>query len=311
MKKLLVIVGIFALLFAYGCPKSKSEQVESGQKAGAGGSGGRTVLAKVGDFEITDEYIDKVLESLPENLRSQYLTPEGKRILVDSLVDMEVFYLEAKSKGLDRDPQVAFKIDFAKKQLISGEYVEREMKNIAEPTDADAEKYYKDNKEMFKRPAQARVKHILVNTREDAEKIKEELEKGADFAKLASEKSRDGSRVRGGELGWLEKGQTIEQFDQAIFSIPLDKPTVVETRAGFHVVQVLERRGEGYRDLAEVKDEILSILRHQIGQKQFQELASSLRKKYNARVFQEAFIEQEFEQQFEKPLSQQLEKQEQ
>ena len=305
MKKLGLLLLIFVVALAFGCQKGEqaqgataSETKEVAKAASdqpsetAAKSEGKKVLAKVGDFEITDEYVDKVIASLPEAFRSQYLMPGGKKRLVEYLVDMEALYQEAKNKGLDKDPDVAFKLKFAGKQLLSAEFLQKQLEAISEPTEAEIEKFYEDNKDMFKRPEQARVRHILVGSREEAEKIKKELEGGADFAKLASEKSRDVSRVRGGELGWIGKGQTTPAFDQAIFTAPLNKPTIVETQFGFHVIEILDRRAEGYRDLAEVKDEIVNNLTGMKNQEKYKELVDSLRKKYNAEIFEDAFAEQ-------------------
>jgi len=299
MKKSGVLILLLSLFLAFGCPKGEQAQkaVESKAKPGseesAEGTAGNKVLAKVGDFAITEEYVDKVIESLPEAFRAQYLLPGGKQNLVEYLVDMEALYQEAKSKKLDEDPGVAFKVEFAKKQLISAELLESELKAIPEPTDSEIESYYNENKDMFKRPEQARVRHILVTSNEEAKKVKSELEGGADFAQLAGEKSQDVSRVRGGELGWLDRGQTVQEFEQVIFTVPLNKPEIVQTQFGFHVLEVLERRDEGYRDLAEVRDEIINTLSGSKGQQKYKDLLQSLREKYGAQVFEEAFGAQE------------------
>lgn len=290
MKKLCVLILMVALFVAFGCLKGKEGQQPAKSEAGA--PAGKGVLAKVGDYEITEDYVNKVIEALPEAFRSQYLTSDGKKMLVETIVDMEVFYREAEAQKVEKNPLVAFKLDLARKQLVSAEYVDRELKNIAEPTEQEIEKYYNENKDMFKRPAQARVRHILVSSRADAEKIKKDILGGADFGKLAQDNSRDPSKVKGGELGWLDKGQTVQQFDEAIFSLPLNKPEIVETQFGFHVVDVMERRDEGYRDLAEVKDEIANMLKRDMSQRKYQELTQSLRTKYNAQIFGEKPAEQ-------------------
>jgi len=298
MRKLSVLFAML-LLLSLGCSKGEQAQVSGETEAEPQAdqteakAEGTKVLAKVGDFEITSDYVDKVIESLPETFRTQYLLPGGKQRLVEYLVDMEALYQEAKKEGLDSDPAVAFKVEFATKQLVSAELLDRELKAVSEPSDSEIEDYYNQNKEMFKRPEQAKVRHILVKSEEEAKKIKSQLEGGADFAELAKEKSQDVSRVRGGELGWLDKGRTVPEFDQVIFSIPLHKPEIVKTQFGFHVVEVMDRKEEGYRDLSEVRDKISNILSNSKSQQRYQDLVQSLRTKYNAQIFDEAFGEQQ------------------
>jgi peptidyl-prolyl cis-trans isomerase C len=92
---------------------------------------------------------------------------------------------------------------------------------------------------------QAHAAHILVETEDDAKKVLDRLAKGEQFEALAKELSKDpGSAPNGGDLGWLQKGQTVPEFDKAIFEDL--KPgettkTAVKTQFGFHIIKLLER----------------------------------------------------------------------
>jgi parvulin-like peptidyl-prolyl isomerase len=91
---------------------------------------------------------------------------------------------------------------------------------------------------------QVHAAHILVQTAEEAQKVLDRLAKGEEFAALAKELSKDpGSAANGGDLGWMPEGQTVPEFDQAIFKDL--KPgettkTAVQTQFGFHIIKVLE-----------------------------------------------------------------------
>jgi peptidyl-prolyl cis-trans isomerase C len=91
---------------------------------------------------------------------------------------------------------------------------------------------------------QVHAAHILVETEDDAKKVLDRLAKGEEFEALAKELSKDpGSAANGGDLGWLQKGQTVPEFDKAIFEEL--KPgettkTPVKTQFGFHLIKVLE-----------------------------------------------------------------------
>ena len=90
---------------------------------------------------------------------------------------------------------------------------------------------------------EAHARHILVETREEAETILKQLGEGGDFAAIAAELSTDTSnKDDGGDLGWFARGRMVEAFDQVAFESPIGlHPEPVETEFGFHVIDVLGR----------------------------------------------------------------------
>ncbi|NQZ12065.1 MAG: peptidylprolyl isomerase [Algicola sp.] len=84
--------------------------------------------------------------------------------------------------------------------------------------------------------------HILVKTREEAEKLKAQLDKGADFAKLAKKHSMCPSGKKGGDLGEFKPGQMVKAFDNVVFKKPLlEVHGPVKTQFGFHLIKTLYR----------------------------------------------------------------------
>jgi parvulin-like peptidyl-prolyl isomerase len=90
---------------------------------------------------------------------------------------------------------------------------------------------------------QIHARHILLETRAEAETLLRRLEEGEDFATLAEELSQDpGSAQQGGDLGWVPQGQMVPEFDEAAFSLsPGELSDVVESSFGFHIILVEER----------------------------------------------------------------------
>jgi peptidyl-prolyl cis-trans isomerase D len=124
---------------------------------------------------------------------------------------------------------------------------------IAMPTDAQLRKDYSANLDQFRTPERVNARHILIKSdksndaamKAKAEGILKQIQTGGDFAKLAKENSQDnapgGSAEKGGELGWLSKGQTLPEFEKAAFSLqPGQTSGLVKTEIGYHIIQVAQ-----------------------------------------------------------------------
>ena len=151
------------------------------------------------------------------------------------------------------------------------------------PKEEEIRKQYDAQKESYKRPESAHILHILikvdpkatpaeqVQAQMKAEGLVKQLRAGADFAKLARENSQDpSSSGNGGDMGWVEQGMTVEPFDQAAFSIPLNtiSDPIRSQEYGYHIIKVLERRPAGYRTFEEVRQQIASQMVDQMAKDQ-------------------------------------------
>jgi peptidyl-prolyl cis-trans isomerase C len=88
----------------------------------------------------------------------------------------------------------------------------------------------------------ASARHILVDTREQCEQLKAQIESGADFSQLAREHSNCPSGGNGGDLGEFGKGMMVKEFDDVVFSAELNKVQgPVQTQFGYHLIEVTSR----------------------------------------------------------------------
>ncbi|PYR30939.1 MAG: hypothetical protein DMF90_26620 [Acidobacteria bacterium] len=141
-------------------------------------------------------------------------------------------------------------------------------------SDGDVAAFYQQNLERFKQGEAVHASHILKTAgadadaptrqkaREEAKRVLQQLQKGADFATLAREQSQDpGTAPGGGDLGFFPKGQTDPAFEAAAFALkPGGLSDVVESAFGFHIIKVHERRGPRTEPFAEVSGQIKEFL---------------------------------------------------
>lgn len=129
-----------------------------------------------------------------------------------------------------------------------------------EVTDEEVRQFFDENSDLFAQEEMVRARHILVDTREEAEALRKQLLDGADFAELAREHSTDrGSGQQGGDLGWFGRGRMVAPFEQAAFALSVGEISEpVESNFGFHLIKVEERTEA---EDAVFNDEVAALIR--------------------------------------------------
>lgn len=148
---------------------------------------------------------------------------------------------------------------------------------------------YAQNLQQFNVPNRVHVEHILLFTkgktdaevaeiRKKAEDVLKQAKKGAKFEDLAKKYSEDpGTKDKGGDLGWLVQGQTVKEFEQTAFGLPVGGMSdLVQTVYGFHIIKVLEKETAHTKSLAEVKDTLRAPLVRQKADDQAAQVADKL-----------------------------------
>ena len=157
-------------------------------------------------------------------------------------------------------------------------------------TDAEVQAYYNAHQEQYQVKEQVKVRHILIAVpagadaktdaaaKAKAEDILKQIKSGGNFAELAAKNSDDpGSKTQGGELGWLDRGKTVPEFDKAAFTLaPGQTSDLIKTQFGYHILQVEDKKTAHLRPLSEVKAEILPVLEQQKSGAALQTFASQL-----------------------------------
>ena len=139
---------------------------------------------------------------------------------------------------------------------------------VRRPTRKEIDLYYKTHRSQFFAPERVHVLQIVKNVELSSDRISAELaisdallrlQAGEAFPKVADELSD--CPGNGGDLGWFPRGVMVEEFDNVVFELtPAELSGVFETRFGFHIVRMIEKRGPGLAPLSEVYDLIADTI---------------------------------------------------
>ena len=206
---------------------------------------------------------------------------EKKREVVEILIGEVLIEQETKrtESALEGDPEFSKELEEKLSTKALRLLYDDEVSARAEVTDEDIEKYYNENKEIYKLQETIAASHILIRPQIDsvdakdprklrkaeqkakkkAAAIVEELKEGADFVELAKSQSQDeASKNRGGNLGIFGRGRMVPEFEEVAFALPLGELSdPVKTEFGYHIIKVTQHNPERYKPLdIEVKNQI-------------------------------------------------------
>jgi len=170
---------------------------------------------------------------------------------------------------------------FVELPKIKVNYIELSLDDIKEQEVADEEtlrSLYDDDKEIFTNPEQRSAQHILVEERELAESLLEEIQQGADFSELARIHSIDTStKDSGGDLGYFERDIMVPEFDKVVFEMDIGELSkVVETDYGFHIIKLTEVQLENIKSFEESREQLASLHQKKAAQKKLYSLQEEL-----------------------------------
>ena len=229
------------------------------------------VLAKVNGSEIRQSDVTLAEEELGPSLAQMDPATKKENVLA-FLIDMKIVSKAAEEKKIADQADFKQKLDFARNRLLMDNLLAAEGK--AAVTDEAMKKVYDDAAKQITGEQEVHARHILVPTEEEAKAIKAELDKGADFAKLAKEKSKDPGASDGGDLGFFTKEQMVPEFSDVAFKLEkgqISEP--VKTQFGWHVIKVDDKRIKPLPKFEEVKPQIEQF----VTRKAQAELVTSLR----------------------------------
>ena len=241
---------LFVLPAASGCSKNSSSEAPA--------SASDPVIARVNGVDIKQSDLALAEEDVGADM--QAASPEAKREhLISYLADIIMVTQAADKKNLADNPDFKRRLAFLRSKLLMGYELQEEAKTAL--TDEALKQTYDEAVKSMSGQEEVRARHILVEGEDEAKAIIEQLKGGADFAKLAKEKSKDPGAAEGGDLGYFTKDQMVPEFADVAFKMyPGQLSNPVKTQFGWHVIKVEDKRTKQPPEFEKVKDQIEAYL---------------------------------------------------
>lgn len=225
------------------------------------------VVATVNGAKIMRSDVEAARGQLPEQYRNLPMEQLYQPIL-NQLIRTKVLSAQARADKLHETDTYKRRVDLIAERLLEEALLAKTIEEKV--TDEALQARYDKTSGSFPTKEEIRARHILVKTEAEADAIIKELTGGADFAKLAAEKSIGPSKTRGGDLDYFSKGQMVPPFEEAAFALSKGEFTksAVKSPFGWHVIKLEDKRQSKPPSFAES--------RARLSQEMSQEIAEQL-----------------------------------
>jgi len=263
-------------------------------------------MARKESPELVKRMERKALEKV---IAEELLSQESQQVKIDDIekkVDEQIAktkikykteenfknYLESK-KLTENDVRENFR-----RRIKTEKYLEEKGIQNPEIPEEEIKAFYEESKSNYRTDETIRVSHILIKVdenaspeekdaaRQKAEKIRREIVDGKLFAAMAREFSEDGNAVNGGNLDYIKRGYMPPEFDSAAFAMNKDELSeVIQTKFGFHIIKVFDKKPAGVTPYDEVRDFIKKYLQEEVSKKKLISHMEELKLKAKIEVF--------------------------
>ena len=219
---------------------------------------GAKVLAKVDGVDITDDDLKIALDDIGPNLPQQMKPAERQAYVLNFAIDTKLVAREAEKEKLAEGPDFARRLAYYHDKVLMEVLLSNTAKTAA--TDAALKKTYDDAARNQKPEEEIHARHILVPTEDEAKAALKRVQAGEDFAKVATELSKDpGSE--GGDLGYFTKDRMVPEFADAAFKMAVGQVSdPVKTQFGWHIIKLEDKRTKPFPAYDQVKEQIVRYL---------------------------------------------------
>jgi len=265
--------GIIATAVAFAQQTTdKAKDKDTAAKPAASAS--KPMKVSVNGVTIPQSRFDFIAKA--QAAQGQPANPQSEQNIREQLITFELLSQEAAKQGLDKAPETQTQLEMARQNILARAFQQHYVKTAQVKDETLRAEYDRVKAQVGEK--EYKPQHILVEKEETAKDIIAQLKKGADFDKLAKEKSTDtGSKENGGKLEWSNVSSFVKPFSDAMVKLSKGEYTTepVKSQFGYHVIKLEDVRPSKIPPFEEVKDNI----RQSEVQKQFAKVVADLRAK--------------------------------
>ena len=211
------------------------------------------VLAKVDGAPITEDDVGDAMLDIGPGLPQKLDAAGRQKYVLDYLIDMKLVAKKAMADKLDSGSVFTRRLAYYHDKLAM-ESILTDVATKAATDEAERKAYDEAAKAQPPQP-EVHARHILLPSEDEAKKALERVKKGEDFAKVATELSKDPGG-EGGDLGWFTKDKMVPEFADAAFKMePGQVSDPVKSQFGWHVIKVEEKRMKTFPPFEQIKDQ--------------------------------------------------------
>jgi peptidyl-prolyl cis-trans isomerase C len=240
------------------------------------------VLAKIDGAPITEDDFNDALADIGPGLPEKLEGPERQKYVLDYLIDLKLVAKQALADKLDSGADFARRMAYYHDKLAMEALLTSTAKS-ATTEEAERKAYDEAAKAQPPEP-EVHARHILLPTEAEAKTALARIKAGEDFAKVATELSKDPGG-EGGDLGWFTKDKMVPEFADPAFKLEVGQVSdPVKSQFGWHIIKVEGKRMKTFPPFDQVKDQAARY----VAQKAQTALIASLRDKAKIERFDEA-----------------------
>ena len=252
------------------------------------------------DLSTIEAMREKVIQSII-NRELLFQESKAKGISVDAIeIDMRMDQIK-QQLGTDQQlenqlAEMGISMDVFRSQVSQAtaiqKLLEMEIYGKTQVSEKEARIFFENNPHFFKKPEEVKASHILIKltadddeekklaARQKIETIQEKLAAGEDFADLAKSYSEGPSSVNGGDLGYFDRKKMVKPFSDAAFSLePGQISDIVETRFGYHLIKVIDKKPKTSYEFEKIKQQLIKMLQGRKIQTETKQYLDELQKK--------------------------------
>lgn len=230
-------------------------------------------LAVVNGVAVKQSLLDFIVKDAAA--QGKAVDDNARAVIIEKLITTELIDQEAQRLGITKQAEFLIKEKLTLQELRVKAFIEDYVQKNPIDDNALQAEYKKLTTNLVNKEYKA--SHILVKTEDEAKEIIASLSKGVDFAQLAREKSLDGSKDQGGDLGWFPQESMVQPFADAVAKLQKGSysKVPVQTEFGWHVIKLEDTHDTQPPSFESTKEQ----LRNDLQRQQIQNLVSDLRAK--------------------------------